>query len=87
MKHGYPRSRLFAVVLLGAALMFGPVHAAQAPGESKPSEGASEDTAGTAQEKAAGKAKDKKKDGKDGGIFIPSEEISEDFAVSFPVDI
>ena len=32
-------------------------------------------------------AKQQKNKGRDGEIFRPSEEISEDFAVSFPVDI
>ena len=32
-------------------------------------------------------AKQQKDKGRDGEIFRPSEEISEDFAVSFPVDI
>ena len=83
MKHVYPR---FLIALaLSAWLGPGSVHAAEEAQEQEQAQTAAEDGAKAAAD--ASKAKEKKKESKDGGIFIPSEEISEDFAVSFPVDI
>ena len=70
-----------AVALLAAAMLAGPVPAAaQEPAEAA---GAAEaDAAGTGTDEAAETASAPSAE-----VFIPTEEISEDFAVSFPVDI
>ena len=61
------------------------------PGTRAESENGQEQTARTtprdSQKPAETKKQTSKNKSKDKEIFIPSEEISEDFAVSFPVDI
>jgi uncharacterized membrane-anchored protein len=56
----------------------------QASTETEQTDSKQPPTEGTADQKTARQQKDKNRDGE---IFRPSEEISEDFAVSFPVDI
>ena len=61
-------------------------YAAEADSESEKDSAKDQPTPGVQSTTSAGAPK--KKDKKEGGdIFQPSEEISEDFAVSFPVDI
>ncbi len=57
---------------------------AQASAESGKTDAKQPPTEPSADQQTARQQKDK---GRDGEIFRPSEEISEDFAVSFPVDI
>lgn len=45
------------------------------------------DTQQSAKDDTERSNKNNKTDDKDSEIFVPTEEISEDFAVSFPVDI
>ena len=88
-------AKLFPVLLLALPVA---AYAAEEPRSGTPVEAASEPLdAGSEDprvpEKATQKAKEEAKEtakgsGKrSGDIFLPSEEISEDFAVSFPVDI
>jgi hypothetical protein len=60
-----------------------------APAEAAPAEAATDDVGQTAEPPAKdeGSGDQQKKAGSKDDEFIPTEEISEDFAVSFPVDI
>ena len=69
-------ARRLALLLLAAGCLAGPVHAAEAEKETA----TEDDSAGTAAETPSA-------DGTSAEVFIPTEEISEDFAVAFPVDI
>ena len=75
-----------AVALLAAAMLAGPVPAAG----QEAAEAAGADAAGAAEEDSAGTGTDEAAEtasAPSAEVFIPTEEISEDFAVSFPVDI
>jgi hypothetical protein len=54
-----------------------------APGADNPAEEPAEPPPAS----TGGAAEGAPKPGQDPGVFVPTEEISEDFAVSFPVDI
>lgn len=69
-------ARRLALLLLAAGCLTSPVHAAPAEQET----GTDDKNAGAAEETAS-------QDGTSAEVFIPTEEISEDFAVAFPVDI
>lgn len=80
------RSALFA--LLGIlALLSPPVTAQQAESRQTDSPAAAQDEESSTDTAAEPAPADGEDDDADTGVFIPSEEISEDFAVSFPVDI
>ncbi len=70
-----------AMVLLASSVIAAEGEPAPQP-EADESKASTEDAEATRAENKAQKNKSKDKE-----IFIPSEEISEDFAVSFPVDI
>ena len=74
---------LLSILVLSLALT---AYAAEEPITQETEQADEQPTAGVQSTTSAGAPKKKSK--KDGGdIFQPSEEISEDFAVSFPVDI
>lgn len=80
LRSSAPVRMLLATVLAGA-LVSAAVSAAAEP--------ATDETSTKTEPSTADKSSndDQKKDGSKDDDFIPTEEISEDFAVSFPVDI
>jgi len=80
------RSAVFA--LLGImALLSPPATAQQAESRQTESPGATQDEESSTDTAAEPVTADGEDNDADTEVFIPSEEISEDFAVSFPVDI
>ncbi len=69
--------RLAALLLAVASCLLNAVQAAEAPPEDTAKETATETS----------KPADSKEPAPSAEVFIPTEEISEDFAVAFPVDI
>lgn len=84
---------------LGACLLTALLAGAAAAGDAEPAEPAAPDDQPKAAARQADQAADREaseqekapagagEDGESPAVFVPSEEISEDFAVSFPVDI
>ena len=84
------RACVFALFVLGISLFSLPsVSSAQEQSQSSEEQQRQQQTEKTepAVVKDEPKAIKETKEKKDGGTFQPSEEISEDFAVSFPTDI
>lgn len=71
------------LLLLAALLLMGPGSAAAQPGEEPPPASTGKETAADGE----GGDEDTADARPSAEVFIPTEEISEDFAVSFPVDI
>ncbi len=78
----------FLLVLACLLLSGNPAIAAEGNAADKQNaEREADEKSGKQEGKQTDAAKKNKNKSKDKEIFIPSEEISEDFAVSFPVDI
>jgi len=78
-----PQSRLPGILLLTCALGAAGIWAAEAPAGKSTEQSAAEPPA----QPAASAEADAPAPAPSAEVFIPTEEISEDFAVAFPVDI
>lgn len=82
-------TRSALVALLGTLVLLAPAAVPAQQAESRQSEppAAAQDEDSTTDAAAEPEAADGEGGTEDTGVFIPTEEISEDYAVSFPVDI